>query len=418
MCLNSTLAVRLMDGAEWVHQTLRFSSNLVRRPAPLRRTIVVSLSLGRAFAVPHGERCPLPALIFHTALSIPRSQSSHCVPLCCSSGVLHSTTCGIDPLSLLLSCPSLVSDSRATLPLLLVLPPFAWTLASAGSHQIVCGRSCSSFYARFWLGRWAYDPFPGGRAARHPGLPLSYTLGEASSGYFFSCLLECLALSTVVSCVLPNSTLHSARLIPRPYLVCWAGLRAFCLAVTISSRFPSSLFPRQEGEDCRNFFGRTPSLQRTGRVVTPPNARTTNSAKSTASVAAVDAATAVGVAAVEETETMPMGMRVAFCETPFCVFVFQSSAYRPSVGFLNVPPSKQRATRPRRNPTQPDRAHCLFSPACLFLRCAVCVVQHPSLLDGPVQMLLGFVHGLFGISVRNSIWCKSVTRSSPRNFLL
>ena len=132
-------------------------------------------------------------------------------------------------------------------PLLLVLPPFAWTLASAGPHQIVCGRSC-----------WAYDPFPGGRAARHPGLSLSYTLGEASSGYFFSCLLECLALSTVVSCVLPNSTLHSARLIPRPYLVCWTGLRAFCLAVTISSRFPGSLFPRQEGEDCRNFFWTNP----------------------------------------------------------------------------------------------------------------------------------------------------------------
>ena len=103
---------------------------------------LLSLSHGRAFAVPYGERCPLPALIFHTALSIPRSQLSHCVPLCCSSGVLHSTTCGIGPLSLLLSCPSLVSDSRATLPLLLVLPPFAWTLASAGPHQIVCGRSC------------------------------------------------------------------------------------------------------------------------------------------------------------------------------------------------------------------------------------------------------------------------------------
>ena len=179
--------------------------------------------------MPYGERCPLPALIFHTALSIPRSQLSHCVPLCCSSRVLHSTTCGIGPLSLLHSCPSLVSDSRATLPLLLVLPPFAWTLASAGPHQIVCGRSC-----------WAYDPFPGCRAARHPGLSLSYTLGEASSGYFFSCLLECLALSTVVSCVLPNSTLHSARLIPCPYLVCWTGLRALCLAVTISCKLSAA----------------------------------------------------------------------------------------------------------------------------------------------------------------------------------
>ena len=225
-------------------------------------------TVNAAFARAYLPHCPL-----HPAFTK--------VPLCCSSGVLHSTTCGIDPLSLFYFRVQALFQTHAALsPLLLVLPPFPWTLASAGPHQIVCGRSC-----------WAYDSFPGGRAARHPGLSLSYTLGEASSGYFFSCLLECLALSTVVSCVLPNSTLHSARLIPRPYLVCWTGLRALCLAVTISSRFPGSLFPRQEGEDCRNFFsGRTPSLQRTGRVVTPPNARTTNSAKSAATVAAVDAA--------------------------------------------------------------------------------------------------------------------------------
>ena len=114
-------------------------------------------------------------------------------------------------------------------------------------------------------------------------------------------------------------------------------------------------------------------------------------------VAAVDAAAAVGVAAVEETETVPMVCAWRFVK-PFLCFRFQSSAYRPNVGFLNVPPSKQRATCPRRNPTHPDREHCLFSPASLFLRCAVCVVQHPLFLNGPVQMLVGFVHGLFGIS--------------------
>ena len=256
MCLNSTLAVRLMDGAEWVHQTLRFSSNLVRRPAPLRRTIVVSLSLGRAFAVPYGERCPLPALIFHIALSIPRSQSSHCVPLCCSSGVLHSTTCGIGPLSL---SSTFVSQPcfRLTRHSPLVAgassfrmdPCFRWPAPDCLWALLLI--FLCSILARSLSLRPA-SSVVGLRGT--PGLSLSYTLGEASSGYFFSCLLECLALSTVVSCVLPNSTLHSARLIPRPYLVCWTGLRAFCLAVTISSRFPGSLFPRHEGEDCRNFF--------------------------------------------------------------------------------------------------------------------------------------------------------------------
>ena len=99
LCLNSTLAVRLMDGALWVHQTLRFSSNLVRRPAPLRRTIVVSLSLGRPFAVPYGERCPLPALIFHTALSIPRS---HNCPIVSHSAV-HRVFSTPQPAALALS---------------------------------------------------------------------------------------------------------------------------------------------------------------------------------------------------------------------------------------------------------------------------------------------------------------------------
>ena len=56
---------------------------------------------GRALAMPRGEHCPLPALIFKTALSIPGSWTSHCVDLCNSLGVLHPNVCGIGPLSLL-----------------------------------------------------------------------------------------------------------------------------------------------------------------------------------------------------------------------------------------------------------------------------------------------------------------------------
>ena len=68
-----------------VLRTLLFS---LRWPDALHRTSLVSL-FGRALAMPCGERCPLPALMFQTALSFPGSWASHCVRLCNSLGAPH-----------------------------------------------------------------------------------------------------------------------------------------------------------------------------------------------------------------------------------------------------------------------------------------------------------------------------------------
>ena len=55
------------------HQALRFSSNLFGQTPITSAQSGYCPSLGRAFAMPHGERSPLPAPIFHAALSIPSS---------------------------------------------------------------------------------------------------------------------------------------------------------------------------------------------------------------------------------------------------------------------------------------------------------------------------------------------------------
>ena len=198
--------------------------------------------------MPSGERCPLPALIFHTALSVPSSWASLCVALCSSLGVPHPSSCGIGSLSsarcvqawfqthaappLNRSLRDRLVAAASSLSVCHVHGPFA---VNAGPHQIVYGRSCSSSHARFWgLARWGHDPFPGGRAARHLGLSLSCALCEASSGDLFHCLSECPAFSDLrdqwcrecsvhpdsVSfwvrhpwLFLPSSSLNSARLI-------------------------------------------------------------------------------------------------------------------------------------------------------------------------------------------------------------
>ena len=104
-----------------------------------------------------------------------------------------------------------------------------------------------------------------------------------------------------------------------------------------------------------------------------------------------------------------MGMRVAVCETPF-VWSFPEFSSQTECCF-----SKRYHRNNLRFVHEAQLArivHCLFSPTYLFLRCAVCVVKQPLLLDGSVRMLLGCVRGLFGINAGNLIWCRSVTRSS------
>ena len=382
LCLNSTLAVRLMDGALWVHQTLRFSSNLVRRPAPLRRTIVVSLSWApfrRAlrwtlpFARAYLPHCPL-----HPAFTI--------VPLCPTLLFI-----GCSPLHNLRHWPSLSSTFVSK-------PCFRLTRHS----PLVAGASsfrmdpCFPWPAPDCLWALLLGLRPVSRG--HPGLSLSYTLGEASSGYFFSCLLECLALSTVVSCVLPNTTLHSARLIPRPYLVCWAGLRAFCLAVTISSRFPGSLFPRQEGEDCRIFSRTNPIPATNWKSGHATKCQDHQLCQECCDCSCGWCCRCCWCRCCGRNRNNADGYARGDLWNSLCVFVSRVLLTDQMLVFWTF--------------------HHRSNVRLVNDRCAVCVVQHPSLLDGPVQMLLGFVHGLFGISVRNFIWCKSVTRSSPHNFLL
>ena len=165
---------------------------------------------GRALSMPSGERCPLPALIFRTALSFPGSWASHCVRLCNSLGVHHPNVCGIGPLSSAHCVQAWFQTHAAPLlnrflrdrlvaaaSLLSVCHVRVASLAvNAGPHQIVYGRSSIPSHARFWgLARWGHDPFPGGRAARHLGLSLSCTLCEDPSGDLFHCLSECSAFS-------------------------------------------------------------------------------------------------------------------------------------------------------------------------------------------------------------------------------
>ena len=109
-CLNSSPAVRLIDGAlrRWGRHLLGWPSGSPNAavflelgwPDAQHLCTERLLSLfGRAFTMPRGERCPLLALIFHTALSVPGSWASLCVALCSSLGVPHSSSCGIGSLS-------------------------------------------------------------------------------------------------------------------------------------------------------------------------------------------------------------------------------------------------------------------------------------------------------------------------------
>ena len=125
-CLNSSPAIRLLDGAlrRWGRHLFGWPSGSPNAavflelgwPDALHPCTERLLSLfGRALAMPCGERCPLPALIFQTALSFPGSWASHCVRLCNSLGVPHPNVCGIGPLSL----PPIVFKLGSRLTLLL-----------------------------------------------------------------------------------------------------------------------------------------------------------------------------------------------------------------------------------------------------------------------------------------------------------
>ena len=130
---------------------------------------LLSLS-GRALAMPRGERCPLPALIFQSALSIRGSWASHCfIPL----GVLYPNVCGIGPLS----------SAHC-------VRPWFQTHAAPLLNRSLRDRLVAAASLR------GHDSFPGRRATRHLGLSLSCALCEAPSGDLFLCLSECPASRT------------------------------------------------------------------------------------------------------------------------------------------------------------------------------------------------------------------------------
>ena len=122
-CLNSSPAIRLLDGAlhRWGRHLLGWPSGspnaaffleLGRADAQHLCTERLLSLFARAPAMLCGERCPLPALIFQTALSFPGSWASHCVRLCNSLGVpiQMGAASGISLFCPL--CSSLVPDSR------------------------------------------------------------------------------------------------------------------------------------------------------------------------------------------------------------------------------------------------------------------------------------------------------------------
>ena len=82
------------------------------------------------------------------------------------------------------------------------------------------------------------------------------------------------------------------------------------------------------------FLGGCPAANWTGHAI---KLRTTNFAKSAATVAAADAAAAV----TEKPKQRPWVCAWGFVKL-LLFGRFQNSAHRPNVGFLNVSPSKQR----------------------------------------------------------------------------
>ena len=207
------------------------------------------------------QRCPLPALIFQTALSFPGSWASHCVRLCNFLGVPHPNVCCIGPLSSahcvqawfqthaapllnrflrdrLVAGASLLSVCRVRVSSLAV---------NAGPHQNGYGRSSIPSHARSWgLACWGHDPFPGGRAAKHLGLslcrafcvrpplltcstvclsaPPSRTFKTSGAVSVPSTQIPSLSGLATLGSSFPAPLFHLCQLDPRLCLVCWAGL--------------------------------------------------------------------------------------------------------------------------------------------------------------------------------------------------
>ena len=240
---QSTLQLISSDGFP-VLRMLLFSLSCGGQTLHTSAQNVSCLSLGVV-----GERCPLLALMFQTASSFPGSWASHCVRLCNPKCVRHRASL-FRPL-----CSNLVPDSRRSSS-----EPFL--ARPSGSLFSVCHVRVSSLGERFSASdrAWTFfHSFPRsflGVMTRFPEVeqrgtlvspchafcvgpplvtaPFSGTFATSGAVSAFTQIPSLSGLATLGSSC-PEFLSQFRQLNPRPCLVCWAGLRAFRLIVTLSS---------------------------------------------------------------------------------------------------------------------------------------------------------------------------------------
>ena len=163
---------------------------------------------GRMHAMPAGDRCPLPALVFHTMFSVPESWVARCVSICDSLRIPLPSHCGVGVGS---SAHSVRLWSRSCVRtldqclhgrLFQAASTLSVSHVDPSSSTVNCGpdevvyRFPRPSHSRFLgLARLGHDPLPGGRAARHLALPSSCSFCDATQGDLFHCLSECAAFS-------------------------------------------------------------------------------------------------------------------------------------------------------------------------------------------------------------------------------
>ena len=224
-CRSDRPAIRLLDGAmrRWGRHLLGWRSG-----SP---NAAVFLELGGQTLCTSAQNtsCLSSGVLFPCALC--RLSFSE---LPCPSRV-HGRVCGIGPLSSA-HCVQAWFQTHAApfLSCCCCFPALSLPcpcLVTCGERWSASNRVWTFFhsFSRSFLGlaRWGYDPFPGGRAARHLGLSLSCVLCGAPSGDLFHCLFECPAFIGPSGPVVP-SVFHP----PIPSL---SGL------ATLGSSFPAPL---------------------------------------------------------------------------------------------------------------------------------------------------------------------------------
>ena len=166
---------------------------------------------GRASSMAVDPHCPIPEAVLQIASGVPRNWAHHSQTSCSYVGAPCPDAAGVSTGS----PPGRVCwwfddnvrgrldhDLRVRLiasasTLTLVHFPLSSVTTTSGPDAAVFGRGSSTIHARAWgLARWGHDPFRGGRAARHRGVPLGCPLCSAPVGDLVHCLT---ALPTRIS---------------------------------------------------------------------------------------------------------------------------------------------------------------------------------------------------------------------------